>query len=698
MTIPEFIVGGEYEHVDTEREGPLIPRPAVDVRSLAYQLPGQRVGPFKFVESGWFQLVVGVVILWNIIIAWQQCFHGSNDFLEKCQIAILILYVLEILLRIWHFGPRFFCASFAETVWNYADLVVISLGVFDEVLASLQKQEVPGSRALRALRLLRILRTVAVLSADAFAWVESGWFQGLGAGVIAMNAVVMGLETEIESGIWWWLEQAFLLFFLLELAAKIRLDGLFKFFCASAQEDSVLLWNYLDSFIVLAGIADQWILAIFEVQVGNAGHLPHLLTLLRLLRLMRLLRLLRLVKVVRPVYQLAMSIVKALQSMFWFLVLTLLALYACALVMTNLIGNAMLSGAEDLDPKVRMLFSSVLDSLFTLFGLMNSQYWQEVDPLFRAFPFLKPVWVLYTVLSSWALLSILTGVVSDNMLEVRQLQERKDEEKVERLRLKVTQSLSEVFLAASKDGVMEKQDFVEVMSSPYFLRKLQSVANMPVQDMLRMFDWLDVNQQGSINQEDFMAGFDCLNEAVTGKSLLKLQTTARHRCRKIEKRAAALRSEISSAENTLLKRSEEMEGSLNEVLQRIEAETERQSRASEWIEMQCMEMKVQITAYRQQVGMSSDTGSRTPETSGRKSPSKSSPSRLLLQRANCRWAGNRAGDQVQTRPPTERSCRRCRSCRMSCDGLVVPVPSDAMVIGCGDSFLMLFGVCFLSEI
>lgn len=358
----------------------------------------------------------------------------------------------------------------------------------------------------------------------------------------------------------------------------------------------------------------------------------------------------------------------------------------------------MLSGAEDLDPKVRMLFSSVLDSLFTLFGLMNSQYWQEVDPLFRAFPFLKPVWVLYTVLSSWALLSILTGVVSDNMLEVRQLQERKDEEKVERLRLKVTQSLSEVFLAASKDGVMEKQDFVEVMSSPYFLRKLQSVANMPVQDMLRMFDWLDVNQQGSINQEDFMAGFDCLNEAVTGKSLLKLQTTARHRCRKIEKRAAALRSEISSAENTLLKRSEEMEGSLNEVLQRIEAETERQSRASEWIEMQCMEMKVQITAYRQQVGMSSDTGSRTPETSGRKSPSKSSPSRLLLQRANCRWAGNRAGDQVQTRPPTERSCRRCRSCRMSCDGLVVPVPSDAMVIGCGDSFLMLFGVCFLSEI
>ena len=132
----------------------------------------------------------GVVIVWNIIIAWQslaqriqncwmwcwtpikpelrQCFHGTNDFLEKSQIVILswpfvakeiqttpevvaqflhfvpalrILYVVEIVLSaslmthyfwciqsrlflccvvwclnwgIWHFGLRFFCASFAR--------------------------------------------------------------------------------------------------------------------------------------------------------------------------------------------------------------------------------------------------------------------------------------------------------------------------------------------------------------------------------------------------------------------------------------------------------------------------------------------------------------------------------------------------------------------------------------------------------
>lgn len=601
MAIPEFIVGGEYEHVDTDRDGPQIPRAAVDVRTLAYQVPGQRVGPLKFVETDWFQGVVGLVIIWNIVTCYQQYTRGDNDFLEKSQLIILALYVVEMMLRLGHFGRKFFCNVWVESVWNCTDLVIVGLGVWDEILVTTRNKEIPFLRVLRALRLLRIFRTVSFLSPDAFVWVDQPWFQGLGAIVIALNAVVMGLETEIESGWWWWIEQIFMLFFFVELIARLRLEGLVKFFWSTSGEDYALLWNYLDTFIVATGIADLWLLPLFEVRLGDAGHLPHLLTLLRLLRLMRLLRLLRLVKVVRPVYQLAMGIVKALQSMFWVLVLTLLALYACALVMTNLIGNAMLAGAEDLDPKVRALFGTVLDSLFTLFGLMNSQYWEEVDPLFRTFPLMKPVWVFFTVLSSWALLSIMTGVVSDNMLEVRQLQERKDEEKAERLRQKVTQSLSEVFMAASKDGVMEKQDYIEIISSPYFLRKLQSVANMPIPDLLRMFDWLDVTNKGSINQEDFMAGFDWLNENVTGKSLLKLQTSARHRCRKIETRAQALRHEIDAADGMIARRTQEMETILSDVLQRIEAERERQRQECERTEVQAMETKVQLEHYRAQV-------------------------------------------------------------------------------------------------
>lgn len=45
---------------------------------------------------------------------------------------------------LWQITSLFTCLVKAEAMWNYADLLVIGLGVFDEVLASLQKQEPRG--------------------------------------------------------------------------------------------------------------------------------------------------------------------------------------------------------------------------------------------------------------------------------------------------------------------------------------------------------------------------------------------------------------------------------------------------------------------------------------------------------------------------------------------------------------------------
>merc|ERR1719510_1658182 len=94
----------------------------------------------------------------------------------------------------------------------------------------------------------------------------------------------------------------------------------------------------------------------------------------------------------------------------------------------------MVDGAEQIDPEARALFRTVPESLFTLFGLMNSQFWDDIGPIFEVLPWAKPVWVLFTVLSSWALLSVMTGVVSENMLAVRQQQQQKDTEQHEEFR------------------------------------------------------------------------------------------------------------------------------------------------------------------------------------------------------------------------------------------------------------------------
>merc|ERR1740129_2444328 len=207
----------------------------------------------------------------------------------------------------------------------------------------------------------------------------------------------------------------------------------------------------------------------------------------------------------------------------------------------------MIPDAQKIDPETRRLFGTVADSFFTLFGLMNKQYWNEVSPMFEVLPWAKPIWVLFTILSSWALLSVMTGVVSDNMLEVRQAQEQKDSDAFEEFREKLLRVLTEVFTAADKDGngLLERDEYTDILTSPFHVRRLQRLANVPIQDMISMFDWIDVDQGGSISFEDFVNGFDWLNEAVIGKALLKLESAVRQRCSALEKQVETVKERFT---------------------------------------------------------------------------------------------------------------------------------------------------------
>ncbi|CAK8989480.1 unnamed protein product [Durusdinium trenchii] len=56
-------------------------------------------------------------------------------------------------------------------------------------------------------------------------WVESNWFQGLSGMIIMCNAVVIGLETDLESKIWFWVEHGLLAYFLFELVVRLLRHG-----------------------------------------------------------------------------------------------------------------------------------------------------------------------------------------------------------------------------------------------------------------------------------------------------------------------------------------------------------------------------------------------------------------------------------------------------------------------------------------
>merc|ERR1712048_1331798 len=120
--------------------------------------------------------------------------------------------------------------------------------------------------------------------------------------------------------------------------------------------------------------------------------------LMRMLRLLRVLRLVRLVKAVRPLFILAVGVVKAMQSVFWVLVLVLAALYIAAILVTRIIGHG------DFPEDAKKLFDSVPTSMFTLFAIMNGQEWVRIEPFVRDRPVAKFAFVIFVIISSWALL------------------------------------------------------------------------------------------------------------------------------------------------------------------------------------------------------------------------------------------------------------------------------------------------------
>merc|ERR1719252_234402 len=116
--------------------------------------------------------------------------------------------------------------------------------------------------------------------------------------------------------------------------------------------------------------------------------------------------------------------VLALQGMFWVLVLTGICIYAFAIVCTRLIGHGIIvSDPEDIDLKARMQFASIGCSMFTLFEIMTGWSLGQLTPLLDAMPWARPMFTIFTMYSSWALMSVMAGTVSENMIAASQARE-----------------------------------------------------------------------------------------------------------------------------------------------------------------------------------------------------------------------------------------------------------------------------------
>mmetsp|Transcript_116707 Transcript_116707/g.371299 ORF Transcript_116707/g.371299 Transcript_116707/m.371299 type:complete len:727 (-) Transcript_116707:332-2512(-) len=498
----------------------------------------------RLMESGWFQVMTASIVLINIVTVVLELNKPSmRDVLFIPDSITLCFYICELLGRMIALKHRFLFGESCQVLWNVLDLVVVVAGILDQWLECVVKVKHGSDLAhyLGVLRLLRIARSfkiIRVLVAADLSWADAPCFQSFIGMVIAFNTLVMGLETDNDWEGWFFIEQILLLIYTFELVVRFKSAGRALFFCGADMG-----WNLLDSSIVVTSAFDSWLLPLAmliakemaeereeQESTDTSMSMGEFMTLMRVLKIMRILRIVRLVKSVRPLYKLVMGMLAALQGLVWVLVLTLVTLYAAGILATRLVGQGLVfKGESQVDLHVRNVFNSVPQSMFILFKLMNGAQSDKdaeaIDSLMNRFPLLKFGFVFFLITSSWTLLSILTAVVSENMIHTTSQQDKLLQiQAAEETHKEHVQQLRELFsdMDLDSDGSITKHELETYMKDPEKLQAFTRVCRISASDALEVLEVLS-DGTGSVDRDKLIECLTTVGNAVTEKSMVRLE-------------------------------------------------------------------------------------------------------------------------------------------------------------------------------
>ena len=229
--------------------------------------------------------------------------------------------------------------------------------------------------------------------------VESAWFQNAILIVIALNAVIMGLQTSdsINSAIGpvlCVLDYICLGIFIFEILLKFLAYGI-RFFTDG--------WNWFDLIIVVcslfSGLAFLKVLRVFRI--------------FRIFRTFKALKGLKAMRMVSRLDKLRMiigAIGKSIPAISWTAVLLLLIYYIFALIGTSLFGEAFPDW-----------FGTIGKSLYTLFQVMTLESWSMgiSRPVMEVFGWAWLYFVPFVLVSSFVVMNVVVGIVVNSISEVQ---------------------------------------------------------------------------------------------------------------------------------------------------------------------------------------------------------------------------------------------------------------------------------------
>lgn len=230
------------------------------------------------------------------------------------------------------------------------------------------------------------------------ALVESSRFQNFIIAVIVINAITLGLETSptviaAAGSALVMLDRVALAIFVLEIVLKLVVYR-HNFFRSG--------WNVFDFLIV----------GVTLLPVGEG---------VSVLRALRILRALRLISVVPSMRKVVNALLRAVPGMSSVLTLLLLVFYVAAVMSTKLFGASFPDW-----------FGTIGESFYTLFQVMTLESWSMgiVRPVMEAYPYAWIFFVLFILLTTFAVLNLFIAIVVDSMSAVEHAEQAQTRELV----------------------------------------------------------------------------------------------------------------------------------------------------------------------------------------------------------------------------------------------------------------------------
>lgn len=348
---------------------------------------------------------------------------------------------------------------------------------------------------------------------DAKPWIFTQQADAFFGGVIIVNSVYIGVETDYHASanvfVWAAIECFFLAIVLVELFLRFRHRNMLFADEESLESATVNFWrnpwNLLDVTILTAGVVDTIMLVMGVMEASDAVEVRDLI----------------------------LGMVDAIRTLTWALMLVVLTLFMCSIFTTKFLAANGVSCNDSEDctspqqEQVDLWFGTVPRSILTLFQLMTLDDWTDVTRLSMD---ANGTWtvvffIAFVLFTNWGLLNMVTGIMVERVVTISCGEKEKEMQREEEELMNIVENVHMLFdtvLGDLHSGGITLQDFKTACKSPAVMRQLKNL-KIPAYEAEQVFVLMDTARTGAIEIDRFIEGCLRIRGQPKGKHLLAVQ-------------------------------------------------------------------------------------------------------------------------------------------------------------------------------